>query len=151
MNVFSKSAAWLSVFTLFLVAATPVEAVMYNNPIEASRARCNEVAGREKSRCEFFNNRIGRFRLRQSTSTTTRGHTSREQRILRKDQHTTVFRFGTANMARLRQHDRNGGNARRMITEKDAAARAKCEDLEGTVKYQCIRTNTFNSAKGNTR
>jgi len=151
MNMFSKAVAALSVATLFFVAATPVQAVMYSDPIKASRARCDEVAGREKSRCNYVNDRIGRFRLRQSTATTTRGHTAREQRILRKDQHTTTFRFGTTNLLRLRQHDKNGGNARRMIVEKDAAARAKCEDLKGTAKYQCVRTNTFNSAKGNTR
>ena len=135
-----------------MLSASPAFALVYNNPIQASMARCNELAGREKDRCETIHRRVERLRLRQTANTYDRGNTLREQRILRPTtQPTSIRRTNQPNLSRLRRHDRDGGNARRLINRRDAEARAQCRGFDSTERYQCIRENWRNLSRGNTR
>lgn len=116
-----------------MLASTPVLAVTYSNPIQASLARCEQLAGREKDRCESIHRRVQRLRLRQTANTYDRGNTMREQRVLRTTtQSSNIRRINEYDMNRLRRYDTNGVNPRRLIRRRDEEARSKCDDLEGT-------------------
>ena len=137
-----------------LLIASPAYALMFQNPIEASRARCDAVAGREKLRCEFINNRVERLRFRQIRNTYERGSTMREQRVLRRQQNygeNTIRRVRGYDMSRLRTHNRDGGNARRLINMRDEQARKACRSAEPTERSQCIREQWRALRRGNTR
>ena len=114
--------------------------------------RCERTAGREKDRCRFVNARIERLRFRHVRMGVTRGHLLREMRHVSKNRPVRdIRRIGNHNLARLRRHNRNGGNARRLINRRDERARDKCKSLRSTEKYRCIRNVTRASSRGNTR
>lgn len=140
------------VLALLATSVPTASALVYTDPIRASRARCDQLAGREKDRCTFINNRIERLRLRQAQTEVTRTNTLRDRRqILNNVPRTNIRRIGNYDLQRLRQHDRDGGNARRMIKLRNEAARGACDHLEGTEKYTCIRTNSRQTSRGQTR
>ena len=120
--------------------------------LRSSERRCERTSGRERERCKYDNSNTERQRYRNSRNSYTRGHTLREMRHVSKNRPATdIRRIGTPNLARLRRHNRNGGNARRMINRRDDYARSKCENLRSTEKYMCIRRETRASNRGETR
>lgn len=139
MNM-TKHIAYIGIATQLLTAAPSAFAYIYTSPIDASRARCTEVAGRERDRCNFIHNRIERLRLRQSQNSYKRGQTLREQRSVAKNKPATnLRRIGNSDLIELRQRAHGGMNPRRAINRADEAARSACEGLESTEKYTCIR------------
>lgn len=153
MNVSKKIIAGVSA-ALYLCAASPAMALTFTGAIEASNARCNQLAGREKARCININKRVERLRLRQTTNTYQRGSTQREQRVLARQQNherNSTERIRGFDMNRLRSHNRDGGNARRLINSRDEQARGACRLVDATEKSECIRMQWKGLRRGNTR
>lgn len=151
MKIIRKLAASCTALSYLFVAA-PAYAIIYNNPIEASMARCEQVTGREKDRCESIHRRVERLRLRQTTKTYTRGNTLREQRVLLPTTKTTnIRRTNQVDMSRLRTHDGSRGNSRRLINIRDESARSTCKDVPLTEKSQCIRDQWKSITRGNVK
>lgn len=149
-----KSVVSSTLVAMLLLTNIPsASALMYTELSNStSRSRCDQLAGREKSRCTFINNRIERLRTRQAESAVIRTNTLRDRRqILDNRPRTDIRRIGSYDLERLRTHNRDGGNARRMIRLRDETARSACDSLEGTEKYMCIRKQSRLSSRGQTR
>lgn len=146
-------AACASMSCLFL--ATPAHAIQYDSPIQASLARCSQQAGRAQARCLSIHQRVGRLRLRQlQTPIKQEPVTLRQQRILRRQQNqgeNNIRRVRGFDMNRLRMHNRDGGNARRLINNRDEQARAVCNNIPREEKSECIRNQWKALRRGNTR
>lgn len=116
---------------------------------------CDQLAGREKARCEnVMTNSRRRLQIRQASVESSRGNgiTARERRrVFENRPQRNIRRVGSANLSRLRQHNRDGGNARRQIQHRDEQARDACRGLESTEKYECVRANWRGLSRGNTR
>jgi hypothetical protein len=139
-------------FVAALLVTTVPTAQAARGTLRAADRRCERTAGREKDRCKFINARIERLRFRHARVGYQRGHLLREMRHVSKNRPVRdIRRIGNPNLARLRRHNRNGGNARRLINIRDEKARSKCADLRSTEKYLCIRNVTRASSRGNTR
>ena len=118
----------------------------------AGAARCQELSGREKSRCMYVLEHSGRLRVSAPLNAVSRSNTVRDQRVIRKSTtKSNIRRIGNYNLSRLRRHNQNGGNARRLINSRDEFARDTCKYLEGTAKYICIRAGWRGLSRGNTR
>lgn len=141
-----------TVFIAALMITTIPTAHAARGTLRTTETRCANTAGREAARCKYVNSKTERQRYRNSRNSYTRGHTLREMRHVSKNRPATdIRRIGTANLVRLRHHNRMGGNARRLINSRDENARAKCESLQSTAKYMCIRAKTRASNRGETR
>ncbi|MCB9808351.1 hypothetical protein H6770_03790 [Candidatus Peribacteria bacterium] len=143
-----------SVAVAYLCSTAPVFALTYDNPIDASRARCTSLAGREKDRCVFINNRVERLRLRQAKDSYERGNTQRERRQLLQQQNyesNETRRIRGFDMNRLRKHDMTRRSARRLINSQDKKVRSACEDVDASERAQCIRDNWKEASRGNTK
>jgi len=139
-------------FALSILATTVPTAEAARGTLRSTETRCEDTSGREAARCKYVNSKTERLRYRNSRNGYTRGHTLREMRHTSKNRPATdIRRIGTPNLARLRRHNRNGGNARRLINNRDENARTKCEELRSTAKYMCIRAQTRASNRGETR
>ncbi len=139
-------------FAAAILLTTVPTAQAARGTLRAAERRCDRTAGRELARCKYVNSKTERQRYRNSRNGYTRGHTLREMRHLPKNRPATdIRRIGTPDLARLRRHNRNGGNARRLINNRDEKARTKCEELRSTAKYMCIRAETRASNRGETR
>ncbi len=135
-----------------LFSSTPLVHATGTTTLRAAERRCARTAGREQARCKFVNSRTERLRYTNSRNGYTRGHTLREMRHVSKNRPATdIRRIGSPNLARLRRHNRNGGNARRLINTRDENARTACEQLRGTNRYMCIRGRTRAFHRGETR
>lgn len=141
-----------ALFIAVLMISTVPTAQAARGTLRTTETRCSNTAGREAARCKYVNSKTERLRYRNSRNGYTRGHTLREMRHVSKNRPATdIRRIGTESLARLRMHNRSGGNARRLINTRDENARAKCELLESTAKYMCIRAQTRASNRGETR
>lgn len=141
-----------AVFVAALIVTTVPTAQAARGTLRNIETRCDNTAGREKNRCKYVNSKTERHRYTNSRNGIQRTHTLRERRHVSKNRPATdIRRIGTEDLERLRRHNRDGGNARRLINKRDKNARAKCENLESTAKYMCIRAQTRASNRGETR
>ena len=148
----TKACSAFFVSALLFTSVPTAQASGGGMTLRASERRCERTSGRELARCKYVNSKTERQRYRNSRNSYSRGNTLREMRHVSKNRPATdIRRIGSQNLARLRRHNRNGGNARRMLNTRDDNARAKCEDLRGTEKYMCIRRETRASNRGETR
>ena len=148
----TKTCSAFFVAALLFASAPVVVHAEGGMTLRAADRRCNRTAGRERDRCKYVNSRTERLRFTNSRNGYTRGHTLREMRHVSKNRPATdIRRIGSANLARLRRHNRMGGNARRLINTRDENARTACEQLRGTEKYMCIRGRTRAFHRGETR
>ncbi|MDA1292651.1 MAG: hypothetical protein O3A81_02630 [bacterium] len=138
--------------TALLVTTIPSSAYAARGTLRKTETRCENTAGRENIRCKYVNSKTERLRYSNSRNGYLRTHTLRERRHVSKNRPSTdIRRIGSEDLARIRRHNRDGGNARRLINRRDENARAKCESLESTAKYMCIRAQTRASNRGETR
>lgn len=150
MNISCKSFISGALLSVLFFASAPLASAAETT---ANPNRCENLAGREKSRCEYVFQHSGRLRVRAAArSPQRRNNTVRDRRVIRTSTtQSNIRRIGNHDLARLRRHDKDGGRSRRYINMRDEMAREACKDLESTEKYQCIRTNWRGLSRGNTR
>lgn len=150
MNKSLKSITSSALVGVLFFAAAP--ATFANGRNQVGVARCQNLSGREKSRCMYTLEHSGRLRVDSPLNAVSRSNTVRDQRVIRRNTtRSNIRRIGDHNLTRLRRHSQDGGRARRMINRKDETARDACRYLEGTEKYQCIRAGWRGLSRGNTR
>jgi hypothetical protein len=140
MNKSIKSIASSALVGALFFASAPMTLAAGRNQVGIER--CQQMTGREQSRCIYVLEHSGRLRVRATTKAVTRSSTVRQRRVIRQNTITSnVRRRGDKGLVQLKRHYQAGGNARRQINTRDEAARDSCKFLEGTKKYTCIRKN----------
>ncbi|MBT5236803.1 hypothetical protein HOL63_00345 [Candidatus Peregrinibacteria bacterium] len=150
MNTSLKTMASSALIGVLFFASTPLTGAESRKA--AGAARCQELSGREKSRCMYVLEHSGRLRVSAPLNAVSRSNTVRDSRVIRRSTTTSnIRRIGNYNLSRLRRHSQDGGNARRMINSRDEFARNACKYLEGTAQSMCIRAGWRGLSRGNTR
>ncbi|PIR53665.1 hypothetical protein COU75_04880 [Candidatus Peregrinibacteria bacterium CG10_big_fil_rev_8_21_14_0_10_42_8] len=143
MNTTVKAITSSTLIGVLFFAATPLSAAAtaISTAAKINAERCQNLAGREKSRCMYVLEHSGRLRVSAPSKITNRNNTLRDQRVITRNTSTSnIRRIGNNDLASLRRHNETGGNWRRLINTRDEAARAACKYEVGTAKNTCVRT-----------
>ena len=143
MNISTKSLTAGALMSALFFTATPLTSAA--GKIRTTN-RCFQLAGREKTRCNYTASRSARLRIRTAgrsivkNKAVRRNNTLRDARVIRRNiTKSDVRRIGIKGLERIRRHNKGGGRSRRIINTREQNARKACRYLKGTEKYQCIR------------